>query len=151
MNKMEYKEQIKNPQWQKRRLEILSRDNFKCVVCDCDDEELHVHHLYYEKDKKIWEYPDSALITLCGYCHNTEHFRHKGSYKSIYENLSNFKKEYFLTNIEVSLLLDAIGKMLGGKDVDAEYSIAKLFPSDSQVASVLTKLADRRLTTSKVY
>lgn len=34
---------------------------------------LHTHHKYYQKDKLPWEYPDSALITLCWRCHELEH------------------------------------------------------------------------------
>ena len=36
---------------------------------------MHVHHLYYESGLMPWEYPDSALITLCPYCHRIEHER----------------------------------------------------------------------------
>ena len=70
---MDYKEQIKSPLWQKRRLEILNRDNFTCQICGCKDKTLHVHHLVYEKGKMIWEYPDKLLITLCEECHEHEH------------------------------------------------------------------------------
>lgn len=70
---MDYKEQIKNPLWQRRRLEILNRDNFTCQICGCKDKTLHVHHLVYEKGKMIWEYPDHQLITLCEECHEYEH------------------------------------------------------------------------------
>lgn len=76
---MEYEEQIKSPKWQKRRLEILQRDNFTCQLCGDKERTLHVHHLYYEPGKKIWEYPDSALITLCEECHKEEHME-KGEF-----------------------------------------------------------------------
>lgn len=59
---MDYKEQIKDPRWQRRRLEILSRDNFACQICGDTDNTLHVHHLAYEQNKKIWEYDDWQLI-----------------------------------------------------------------------------------------
>ena len=29
----------------------------------------HVHHTYYIFNNAPWEYPDEALITLCGFCH----------------------------------------------------------------------------------
>lgn len=61
---MDYKEQIKSPKWQKRRLEILQLDNFTCQICGDNEHTLNVHHLVYYKDKKIWEYEDWELITL---------------------------------------------------------------------------------------
>lgn len=70
---MNYKEQIKNPLWQRRRLEILNRDNFTCQICGCKDKTLHVHHTAYIKGKMIWEYPDRMLITMCEECHEYEH------------------------------------------------------------------------------
>ena len=33
------------------------------------DETLHVHHLYYEKNKAPWDYPEEALQCLCENCH----------------------------------------------------------------------------------
>ena len=34
---------------------------------------LDTHHKYYQKGKLPWEYPDSALVTLCRTCHELEH------------------------------------------------------------------------------
>lgn len=34
---------------------------------------LHVHHKYYIFNQLPWEYEDSALITLCNWCHNRTH------------------------------------------------------------------------------
>jgi hypothetical protein len=67
---MTYQEQLKHPKWQKKRLEILNRDNWMCQKCKEEDLTLHIHHKNYEKDKKAWEYPDSNFITLCESCHN---------------------------------------------------------------------------------
>lgn len=70
---LSYNEQIKSPHWQKRRLQILQRDNFTCQICGRTEKTLHVHHLCYRKDAKIWDYPDNTLITLCEDCHRMEH------------------------------------------------------------------------------
>lgn len=70
---MDYKEQIKSPKWQKRRLEIMQKDNFTCQLCGDTESMLNVHHLCYHKDSKIWEYEDWELITLCENCHKDEH------------------------------------------------------------------------------
>jgi hypothetical protein len=70
---MEWKEQYKHPKWQKKRLEILERDEYMCIRC-CDNEStLHVHHKYYDSDKLMWDYPDSCYLTLCNECHWLEH------------------------------------------------------------------------------
>ena len=34
---------------------------------------LNVHHRYYIFSAKAWQYPDSALVTLCEHCHMIEH------------------------------------------------------------------------------
>jgi hypothetical protein len=66
---MNYVEQLKHPLWQKKRLEVMQRDNFGCKSCGMGDQQLHVHHKYYKKNTLLWEYPDESLITLCGNCH----------------------------------------------------------------------------------
>lgn len=70
---MTYQEQLKHPMWQKRRLEILALYGFECSECGDKETQLHVHHKYYEKSKKVWEYPDSAYTCLCSNCHSLEH------------------------------------------------------------------------------
>ena len=64
-----FSEQYKDPRWQKKRLRILELANWKCERCCRKEKELHVHHLYYESNKKPWEYPDAALVCLCDDCH----------------------------------------------------------------------------------
>jgi hypothetical protein len=66
---MTYPEVLKNPKWQKRRLEILTLDAWRCRHCESEDKTLHVHHLYYIKHAHPWDYPNDALITLCETCH----------------------------------------------------------------------------------
>ena len=69
---MKYSEKLKDPRWQKKRLEILQRDEFTCRSCFDDSKTLHVHHRYYERGLEPWEYPNSSLITLCYDCHECE-------------------------------------------------------------------------------
>lgn len=64
-----YSEQLHDPRWQKKRLEILERDGWKCRGCFREEKELHVHHAYYRKGKKPWEYDNAVLSTFCGDCH----------------------------------------------------------------------------------
>jgi hypothetical protein len=58
----------KHPNWQRKRLEILNRDNFTCVACADRDSTLHVHHIAYGSGD-IWDVPDEFLQTLCEQCH----------------------------------------------------------------------------------
>lgn len=66
---MTYAEKLKDPRWQKRRLEILERDNFTCVNCSSTEKELHVDHKRYRRGFEPWDYEDSDLGTLCVDCH----------------------------------------------------------------------------------
>lgn len=75
--KSEYAAKLRDPRWQKKRLTILSRDNWQCQLCGDSHATLHVHHRYYEKDAEPWDYPDTALETLCETCHESEtEYRH---------------------------------------------------------------------------
>ena len=69
--KKTYGEQLKDPQWQRRRLEILSRDGFACRLCGCESVMLHVHHRWYG-DGAPWDVAGEALLTLCETCHEEE-------------------------------------------------------------------------------
>lgn len=70
--KTNYQRKLAHPDWQKKRLEILQRDNFTCNRCDSKDKELHVHHIYYLQGIKPENYPDNAYLTLCYNCHQIE-------------------------------------------------------------------------------
>jgi 5-methylcytosine-specific restriction endonuclease McrA len=74
MAPMTYWEKLKDPRWQRRRLEILQRENFTCEACLGTDTTLHVHHGYYEKGKDPWDYDSATLHCLCEGCHeDTKH------------------------------------------------------------------------------
>lgn len=66
-----YFEQLRDPRWQKRRLEIFERDRWRCTECGAKDSEIHVHHARYHSGKKPWEYADSDLRTMCAPCHKS--------------------------------------------------------------------------------
>ena len=65
-----YSEKLRDPRWQKKRLEVLQRAQFKCEACDRTDETLHVHHLLYpSRDKGPWDIDSKWLECLCATCH----------------------------------------------------------------------------------
>lgn len=70
---MDYGEQLKSSEWYYVKIQILERDCYRCTECRCDTRELHVHHTYYTKGLKAWEYPYSSLVTLCDKCHASAH------------------------------------------------------------------------------
>lgn len=69
---MTYKEKLLDPRWQKKRLEILNRDEFTCQICKSKDNTLHIHHRRYIVDRDPWDYPEESLVTLCADCHELE-------------------------------------------------------------------------------
>jgi hypothetical protein len=69
-----YGELLKDPRWQKKRLEIFTRDIWMCRYCYSKDKTLHVHHLLYRYGCLPWDYEDDVFITLCEGCHDTEGF-----------------------------------------------------------------------------
>lgn len=64
-----YYELLRHPNWQAMRLKIMSRAEFKCERCGDKDTTLNVHHSFYEKGLKPWEYPERSLHCLCEPCH----------------------------------------------------------------------------------
>ena len=71
MVKKSYSEKLKSPLWQRRRLEILQRDNFTCVLCGDTETELQINHLKYTGEPH--EAPNEDLETLCKHCHKIKH------------------------------------------------------------------------------
>ena len=65
----DYSDKLKSPKWQRRRLEIMKRDKFKCKKCGDEETTLNVHHKIYKKGVEPWEYENSELVTLCEHCH----------------------------------------------------------------------------------
>jgi hypothetical protein len=69
-----YSEKLRDPRWQKKRLGILTRDDWTCQRCGDKETTLVVHHRYYNQRRTDpWDYPDGALITWCENCHQEEH------------------------------------------------------------------------------
>jgi cytochrome c553 len=67
-----YLKKLRDPRWQKKRLQILSRDGWACQSCGDTETTLNVHHKYYKKNADPWDYLDEPLVTLCEICHEEE-------------------------------------------------------------------------------
>lgn len=68
-----YNDLLRSPRWQKKRLEIMQRDNWSCRCCFDTESELHVHHLMYSAENP-WDEENENLITLCSTCHEAVHY-----------------------------------------------------------------------------
>lgn len=71
--KERYSKMLQHPKWQEKRLEVMKRDGFKCIICGDDQHLLHVHHLKYIAMAKPWEYELDNFQTLCSECHAAVH------------------------------------------------------------------------------
>jgi hypothetical protein len=73
MTKKTYYEKLKDPRWQKKRLEVLNNNEFTCQRCYDKESTLHVHHKEYFKGLEPWEYETNQLTVLCESCHESQH------------------------------------------------------------------------------
>lgn len=93
---MTYAEKLKDPRWQKKRLEVLQRDDFTCKLCWDSKTTLHVHHKSYHGDP--WETPSEELVTYCEYCHTITRFSGEGvEILRVNKVLMRNKKSAFIT------------------------------------------------------
>jgi len=65
-----YFDKLKDPRWQRMRLEVMRRDGFRCRDCGDGKSTLHIHYCFYEKGDP-WETGASFLLTLCENCHES--------------------------------------------------------------------------------
>jgi hypothetical protein len=104
---MDYAEKLKDPRWQKKRLEILNRDHWTCKYCGEKERTLHVHHLFYFKDKDPWEVNNGFLVTLCEGCHLPDNEEPKDwRRQDILETIGNLLKEIWTSGYSISDLMN---------------------------------------------
>jgi hypothetical protein len=115
---MSYSDKLKSPKWQKKRLEVLNRDNFTCCKCGDTETELQVHHLKYTGEPH--EAPMEDLETLCKHCHYYITFIHADLRK-------NYPEEYGLGEVISISKLD--GQLI------AEYNFYMMLVTDLESKS----------------
>lgn len=102
----DYSELLKHPKWQKKRLEILTRDSYQCQCCFDRETTLVVHHKRYDRNKNPWEYDNSDLITLCEDCHKILHdhdnLKYAGDLWARAKDLGVNFTDYFILNIRIT-------------------------------------------------
>ena len=128
-----YAAKLKDPRWQKRRLQVLDQSDWSCQDCGCKDSTLHVHHKRYVKGREPWEYGDRELEVLCETCHKEAH-----------EGLTLISAAVAqYPSFELSALaslLAGYGLYYGFTDPDALPASAVLDLSAGAIAGELTKL-----------
>lgn len=104
--KTEFQRQLQDPRWQKKRLEIMERDEWTCQRCGDTKATLTVHHKSYrfdgEKFADIWDYDKSNLITLCDLCHEKEEIK----LKKIGKNVHIFLRSIFENAESITMAMD---------------------------------------------
>lgn len=96
---MNYRDLLRDPKWQKKRLKIMERDNFQCQFCKSEINTLVVHHKKYINGRKPWEYDNEWLTTLCIYCHNHIH-SHKDQ-PNINDEWRDFREWFYDIYMEI--------------------------------------------------
>ncbi len=94
----EYSAKLRDPRWQKLRLQAFERDEWTCQICYDTETTLAVHHKYYLKDLDPWEYSLEALVTLCEPCHNDEYEGRPESEKALLHALR--EKGFFAGDVQ---------------------------------------------------
>jgi 5-methylcytosine-specific restriction endonuclease McrA len=83
MTPTNYQQKLRLPQWQKRRLHVLERADWRCAICGSKDQELHVHHLEYNNGKEPWDYPDTNFLVVCRPCHEERIHKENALYRDL--------------------------------------------------------------------
>lgn len=79
-----YARLLSEPEWNTFRNAVFANKEKACQVCRRTDKVLQVHHIFYEQDRKPWEYEMDEVMLLCEDCH-----------RGMHEQLKNFRKFVF--------------------------------------------------------
>lgn len=111
-----YSGKLKDPRWQKKRLEILERDNWECQICGDNESTLIVHHYKYSGEP--WEVEDKYLKTLCEDCHDSEHQCMKEQKELLTEAMSEFESDIYRAVAHIVHLVNIKSKYPPGISFD---------------------------------
>lgn len=112
-----YREKLSDPRWQRRRLEILSANDFACENCGDKKKTLHVHHRSYRRGANPWDYKDSELACVCDGCHE--------SYEAAREVLENSIAQMGLAQL---CMLAGFAVGLSSDEHDADGNRSDMMP-----------------------
>lgn len=124
-----YAEKLKDPRWQKKRLDVLNVNEFTCQSCGDSESTLHVHHKMYAKGRNPWEYDLGQYAVLCENCHGLEHSK---EFDVFFEVMSRLPVDGPYNKEEIAYL---IAGMIG-IDVIPEFDLHKfLFAKGQKLAN----------------
>ena len=116
MESKSYSEKYSDPRWQRKRLEIMQRANFRCEWCGSDKKQLSIHHGYYERGTDPWDYHNDTLYCLCEICHQfAEEYK-----RDIHMELAGLHPKFW--SAFMNFLLDFKEKASAGKITPDEMS-----------------------------
>lgn len=114
-----YSEKLKDPRWQKKRLEILDRDHWACQSCFDAGSTLHVHHRSYVWGNDPWDYDNKLLVTLCESCHAEE----TDNLKLEERALLNTLKMGGADSLELNDMMDSLADIRRSQLSDPEWTM----------------------------
>lgn len=111
--KTAYSEKLLDPRWQKIRLKVLEREEFKCQYCGETKKTLHVHHLCYSESGNPWDVDDCSLLCLCCDCHSVDHAKKLTDLeKELIEHIQFWGQTYNGTDMITNLFIRNINKTI---------------------------------------
>jgi len=134
-----YSEKLKDPRWQKKRLEILQRDEFTCQQCSDTETTLHVHHIAYSGEP--WNAPNKLLITYCEDCHKHEEVSIKESSQELIRDL----KQNGFNSLAMSSLAKVFETDRGWNVYEPAYNILKMVVDDDMLWNYVSELFWKKL------
>jgi hypothetical protein len=84
---MTYSDLLRDPRWQRKRLEKLQEADWQCAKCFSREKTLNVHHKKYRHGAMPWEYEMKELEVLCEDCHESIH-HHRRLLRDLINDLS---------------------------------------------------------------
>ena len=105
---MAYADLLKDPRWQRLRLEVMDRAGFKCELCGNGKLELNIHHKRYRAGAKPWEYELPELLCICLDCHQKLH----GITPAIVSAVSEEPEPFRFGRYDHEVLVGAVNKAM---------------------------------------
>lgn len=112
MEEKTYAQKLQDPRWQRKRLEILGRDQFRCRKCFNDGNSLHVHHIAYNHGEP-WDIDNELLITLCKKCHDQESIDVKTSLANLINSIKSSGYMSHEINLIAEIFTNASARKIG--------------------------------------
>lgn len=118
---MTYSDKLKDPRWQKKRLEMFDQFEWQCCNCKSKVNELHLHHKFYLPNRDPWDYEDHYFSVLCSSCHIKEHKKKNPLYELIDSVLFNQLSDFDIYSELLSSVVEiAMNKFIKEEKEEAE-------------------------------